>query len=289
MKYFSKVPLVNYGGQSARNLLAKAQLTPKTKQTTTLFYPYTMNADDRIDVLSYKYYDNPDYAWLIWMVNEVVDPYYDMALSEDNFKAYIIKKYGSIQTAQTRIKYWRNDWSEDDTTLTPIEYNALPCYYDSVNKINVNTKKYYDPTLDVFNNIYGYSRKKEDWILATNRAATFSCTTTGQFIEGEKIRKNVSNYGYVVFSNGTEMTIQHVTGVISNGDTLEGVESGATCTVTSVPYVQITIPAEEMQFWSPVTYYEFEQEQNEKKKEIVLVDNRYKQSVEDELARVFRS
>ncbi len=288
MKYFSKVPLVNYNGQSARNLLARAQLTPQTKQNTTVFYPYTVNPEDATDVLSYKYYDNSDYAWLIWMANEVVDPYYDMSLSDDNFKSFITKKYGSIQTAQARIKFWRNDWSDDETTLTPAEYNALPCFYDETNQILVNTKKYYDPTLDVFGSVYGYSRKPEDWVISTNRSAAFAATIVGTFIEGERVRKNTSNYGNVVQSGDNQMTVQHITGTFSNGDVLVGSESGATCTITSVPSIHINIPSEEQHYWSPVTYYQYEMEENDRKKEIVLIDNRYKQAVDEELTRVFR-
>lgn len=290
MKYFSKLPLVNYNGQSVRNLLAKAQLTPETKRSTTIFYPYTMRGEDRADVLSYKYYDNADYTWLIWMANEVIDPYYDLPLSEDDFQSFIIKKYGSTQTAQSRIKFWRNDWSDDDSMLTVDQYNALPCYLDEANNIQVNAKKYFNPNLDIYGSIYGYSRKQDDWTVTTNRTAAFSCTiTSGTFIEGERIKKNTSNYGYVAHVTQDQMTVQHIMGSFANTDVLEGAESGAQLTITSTPYVQITIPNEELFYWSPVSFYDHENELNEAKKEIVLIDNRYKQNVEDELARVFRS
>lgn len=288
MKYFSKVPLVTYNGQSARNLLARAKLSDDTKQNSTIFYPYTVDGESRTDILSYKYYDHSDYMWLVWMANEVVDPYYDVALSQINLEAHVAKKYGSIQKAQNRIIYWRNDWVEDETILTPSQYNALPCFYDEANDIYVNVKKYYDPVLDIYNSVYGYSRKKEDWVASTNRVATFGITGSGDFIPGERISRNSNNYGSLVLATDTEMTIQHITGTFSNGDVIVGSESGASRTITTTPYVNVTIPTEELSLWTPVTYWEFEQEQNEKKKEITLIDNRYKQAIEEELSRVFK-
>jgi hypothetical protein len=286
MKYFSKLPTVTYNGKAARNILSRARLSDETKNNSYTFYPYTVQDEDRVDILSHMYYDNSDYMWMIWMANDVIDPYYDMPLSTNDFDSYIIKKYGSVLEAQQRIQYWRNDWSFDESILTSAQYEAL-YVGDNVNGQYVNLKKYYDPQLDIFLKVSGYTRKQVDWISNTNRMSTFAITpTSGQFVVGERVQRNADNYGFIANVTSTMMTIQHIEGTFANGNTLTASKSGAVATISSVPYTVVNIPPEEEGFWSPITAYQWEEETNGYKKEIRLINNSYKQGIEEELKRV---
>lgn len=286
MKYFDKLPLINYDGKISRNILSRAQLTPETRSNISAFYPYTMEEGDRSDTLSYLYYDNPDYMWLIWMANNVIDPYYDMPLSEENFIAYITSKYGSVDEAKQRIVHWRNDWAPDESVLTPAQYDALEVSYDEQTGKRVNKKKYFDPILDIYFSVSGYKRKQTDWLATTNKTVTFQATVTGTPIVGERISINSNNFGYVVSVDGTTVILQHIIGSFALGNTLTGSKSGATMNITNDPYVQVNIPDEEIGYWNPISAMDHERLINDKKKELTLIDARYKQIVGDELARI---
>lgn len=286
MKYFDKLPLINYNGKVSRNILSRAQLTPETRNNTSVFYPYTMEEADRADTLSYLYYDNSDYMWLIWMANNVVDPYHDLPLSENDFTSFIANKYGSMNEAAQQIKYWRNEWAGDESILTPAQYQALEVSYDEQTGKRVNKKKYYDPVLDIYFNISGYKRKQVDWLCSTNKTVTFQATVTGTPVVGERVSVNSNNFGYVVNVDGTTVILQHIIGSFALGNTLTGSKSGATINITNTPYVQTNIPDEEIMYWNPVSMLDYERLINDKKKELTLVDARYKQVVADELARV---
>lgn len=289
MKYFDKLPLITYDGQSSRNILSRAQLTPETRSNAAVFYPYTMDSSDRADTLSHMYYDNSDYMWLIWMANNVIDPYHDMPLSEDDLNSFMVKKYGSVTEAQQQIVYWRNDWAVDDTILTPSQYDALLVYYDENTGVTINRKKYYDPVLDIYFSVSGYKRKQADWIANTNKVATFAISNViGTIQVGERVSVNTNNYAWVTNVTQDTITVQHVTGAFAVDDSFTGSMSGATFTVASTPYVVTTIPDEEIFYWTPITAYQYEQERNDKKKELVLIDARYKQIVSDEITRVMK-
>ena len=82
------------------------------------------------------------------------------------------------------------------------------------------------------------------------------------------------------------MTCQHVNGTIAGSIT--GQQSNATATVGTVTTIKETIASTENTFWSPVTYLEHEEELNEAKKIIKLLDTKFKNQAENDLKRVMK-
>lgn len=285
MKFFNKLPIISYNGQVARNFLARARLTEQTRNNHRIFYPYTVTEEDRIDHISDKYYDDSDYMWMIYLANDIVDPYFDLYLNDTNFDRFITDKYGSIANAQQQIVYWRNNWETDDTELSLSGFESLPDY----------AKKYYGPKVDRYNNAYSYERKQEDWIVDTNQIVSIVVQATGTFTVGEKVTQTATVGGVtanavVTFANSTQISLKHVVGEVlaSNSTvttTITGLSSGATANAQSLS-VQYAIPETEAVFWSPVSYYDHEAENNARKKTIQLIDTRLKGEVERELKKV---
>ena len=58
---------------------------------------YDLSADERPDVVAEKVYGDGDLAWLVLMVNEIVDPTSDWVHSTTQFQSFLNEKY---QTAQ---------------------------------------------------------------------------------------------------------------------------------------------------------------------------------------------
>lgn len=275
MSYFEKLPIINYDGYTVRNILARSKISNATKGRSSIFYPYTMTEEDRIDILSDKYYDDPMYAWLVWMANDVIDPYYDLYINDDDFNSFITEKYGSIETAQRRIKHYINNWYGDDTVLTVTSFNAL----------NSSLKKYYTPVLDDSLSISKYERKKKNWIANTNRVITLEISSAnGSLILDEEVKCSL-NSGFVTFANSSVVTLQHITGSFSSNTTITGQSSGATAHIDTSTVINETIPNDELSYWTSVSYYDYEIEKNSINKEIKLIDNRFKQTVDSELKR----
>lgn len=278
MNYFDKIPTITYNGTLCKNLLARARLSDQTRAQKAVFYPYTMENADRIDILSNDYYDDPGYTWLIWLTNNTIDPYYDMALDDDNFIQYIIKKYGSYEAASRKIYFYRNNWYDyPDTQITVAQFNGLDSSF----------RKYYEPIID--NNLApaAYKRKRHDDVVATNKILTLTISnTTGTFTVGEEVRIDASNYAFVTFANSSVVTCQHVTGAFEVSDTITGQESNAQADIATVTVIAETIASTDVGYWTPVTYLDYEQEQNEDKKTIQLLDPRYVGQAESDLRRV---
>lgn len=275
MNYFDKLPTITYANNLVKNLMSRSRLSDSVKRNKTAFYPYTMDAEDRIDTLSNLYYENPGYTWLIWLANDIIDPYFDVTLNADDFIDHITAKYGSYDLAARKIKVYRNNWYDyTDVTITPSQFNSLAN----------GTQKYYEPVLDNVLNVAKYVRKRHDDLIATNKMQSVAISSvTGTFKVGEEVQTNGTNYAFVTYVGDTSLTIQHVTGTIATSIT--GQESGATATVGTVTTLAQPISAVDAPFWSPVTFLEYEQDLNEAKKVIKLLDVRYTSQAVNDLKR----
>jgi hypothetical protein len=278
MNYFNKFPTITYDGQLAKNLLARTKLSDSTRNNKLTFQRYTINELDRVDVLSNYYYDNPGYSWLVWFSNDVIDPYYDMPLAEIDFNRYLESKYGSIEAATRKIEFYRFDWVSIDTILTPQQFANLG-----------KSKKYYKPVLDVNLIPVQYVVDQKDYVVATNRIEQITINNiSGTFVVGEEIQVSGSVYATVAGVGEDYLICKHIVGGLLVGNIVTGQTSSARATITLVPAQPLTqnIDINEITYWKPVTAFEYENELNELKKEIKLVDVRYKSQVESEFKRL---
>lgn len=280
MNFFNKLPTITYNNNMAKNILARAKLSDATKANSRLFLPYTTSGEERVDTISAQYYGSPGYTWLIWFANDTVDPYYGMALSEYDLEQYIITKYGSIAAAQRKIIHYKNNWESDKAVISA----------DAFNNMKAGTQKYWSPILDYNLNVSGYARKQDDQILNTNRIAQITISnSTGDFKVGEEIQSvtDTNIYGFCTYSDSSTITIQHVSGSFATDMTVFGKESGTQANVVSANNrVSVTSAYNDSYYWSPVTGYDYEIEQNEKKKTILLMDAMQAGQADYELKRV---
>lgn len=280
MNFFNKLPTITYSGNLARNIMARAKLSDATKSNNRLFFPYTLSGEQRADTLSDQYYGNPGYTWLIWFANETIDPYYDVALNQYDLEQFIIMKYGSIEIAQRKISHYKINWETDERLISVATFNSL----------QTGVQKYWEPVLDYNLNVKGYTRKREDQKLNTNRVGTLTvASNTVAFIIGEEIQQvdDSTNYGFCTYTDTSNITLQHLQGAFDIGVTVVGKESNAQAVVTAANNFAATSAAyENSSYWVPVTYYDYEVDLNEKKKEIVLLDAMQAGRAEQELTRI---
>lgn len=273
MNYFNKLPVIEYNGYTVKNIIARATLSEPTKNNKLLFYPYTIKEGERSDLLSYYYYEDPGYSWLIWMTNNIIDPYYDMPLSQDDLEKTIISKYGSQERAMRKIKCYRNNWYQDLEIKTQDFFNNLAPQF----------KKYYDPVVDSNYQVTGYKRKRHDDIVNTNRTITMTLDNSYTFTIGEEIRYDSNNYAFITNVQSKAITVHNVVGAFSTNNIIVSQESNLTAQVVSVDVDSKTIAFDESTYWNAVSYHDYETELNEAKKEIQLMDARYKSNAEEQL------
>ncbi len=288
MRYFSSFPQITYDKQRVIDVTRRVKIIDKSKKSPYAFYPYDITNHLRSDQIAEYYYEDPFLDWLIYVSNDIVDPYYDWYVSDEQFDLLIKEKYGSVETAQKKIKYFMNNWFEHaDEYLTTTVYD---------NVITGSHRKYYDPVFSENGKVMFYARRRVDHTMNTNKIVDFGLTTytTGNtFTQGEVVDIWMPGTqiatGEIVFSNSSLVRVQSVIGNTTANSTsntyLVGETSSTNATANSSNTVVLNIPDDEYVFWSPVTFYDDEKIKNEAKKTIKLVDSSVKPFLVSEFSR----
>jgi hypothetical protein len=122
--YFENFPIINYGGRRIRDISRRDRFVERLQSDPYVSLPYTIKDGDKPEDIAYYYYGSTDYTWLVLLANNIVDPYHDWPLSEDNFEKYLINKYAGLSN---RKGYDVIDWLRDPNINDNIYY-----YYKEV-------------------------------------------------------------------------------------------------------------------------------------------------------------
>lgn len=305
-RLFQTIPNIMYSNTLCKDITRRAKLIEDSKTSPFILLPYEIQHNLRSDQVSEYYYNNSNLDWMIYMVNGIVDPYYEWYLDDYAFEQLIIQKYGSIPNSMKRIKYFVNNWATDQNEVDASFYE---------NNMALSWKKYYVPSVwkksrslikkknenesAVYTNVpLSYKRKEIDIFMNTNRIMDMSISADNNskaIVIGELVDlKDVNGTsetvgtGEVIAANSSVIRIMHVLGNTTANSTflklMVGETSGANLTINnseialkSIVVNSVTqfvkmenIPFDEEKFWSPVSYYDYELSENEKRKHIVL-------------------
>jgi hypothetical protein len=279
--YFTKLGSVNYNNSIVTNILTSIRFKEAVKQSVTNYYPYTIKEGDRPDTIAQFYYEDERYFWVVLLSNNIIDPYYEWPLGVNDFRKFIIKKYNSIELAQSKTAFYRNAWYNDDSILSPSAYSAL----------STVRKKYWNSITGFNGNIVSYERKKEDTILETNKIIEVAVNSSNNFIIGENVTQKTSGTitasGSIRLASNNILSLVHINGAFANTGgnigSIVGSESLASRTISNVDTIYTSIPSDEFVYWEPVSFYDYESELNESRKNIKLIDRQFLQVIEDQM------
>jgi len=287
--FFKHFPLIRYGNNVSNtvsvNLMAKIAFQKAIQQNYEIFHPYTIKEGDRADTIANYYYGDPGYDWIVYFSNNIVDPYYDWYMDSNSFKNFITNKYGSLTVAKRNIKFFRSNYISDDSMISTGTYNGL----------SSNQKRFWYPIVGADNNVIRYERKKEDIIFQTNKTQQLSISIVGNtsFSTNEYIYQTSGavtvSSGTVSFSNSTVCIVSNIGGTISTSYNLNGGDSLANATVSSVVTLSTDIDPEIESYFESVSFYDYENEENEKKKNIRLIDVAYVSEIERQFKKLLSS
>ena len=111
--YFRPFPKVNYQLKKNNNPLLLTNVTLRFKLRETLrtkaaiYYDYVIKDSDRPDIVAYKYYEDETLDWVLFLINEIVDPYYDWPMDQRTFNKYMKSLYGSVDSAKSTVFEYR--------------------------------------------------------------------------------------------------------------------------------------------------------------------------------------
>jgi hypothetical protein len=290
--YFENFPIVRYGNTYARDITSRVGITKEVLKNQYVFYPYEIKNNMRADSLAQFYYDDVLNNWIFYIANDIVDPYYQWYNSTEELNRLIETKYGSLSNALRQIHHWEVNWLGDEREISPSVYNSFI--------VNVNTgvdqKKYWTPIFDTSGFVVSYKRKKFDLQVSVNQLVSLDTTITAgnSFFNEERV---IQTSGSVVVASGfvnykaednDSLVLKNITGNFSNASIIVGEDSNTQASFTTIKVLSRSFPAQESEYWSPVSFYDYEIGENEKRRTINVIDNKFTEQIEQNLISVFK-
>ena len=141
---FPRIPYDNYGTGDFRltpNILKRIAVRANVKTTTSLFDTYDVKEGETPELIADKLYGNPEFHWVVLMMNDVVDRYHQWPMSRRQFLAHLNDKYTNLDA----VHHYEISQSSGDTNI----------------KINIGTSNTDHPTATAITN-REYEQERQD-------------------------------------------------------------------------------------------------------------------------------
>ena len=99
--YFSKFPLTVYDVKGNKNfkllpdILRRVKLRSGLASSRFVFDKYNVKEGEKPEDVAFKYYGDAQYHWVIMMINNITDRYYEWPMRQADFADFLTDKYGA--------------------------------------------------------------------------------------------------------------------------------------------------------------------------------------------------
>jgi hypothetical protein len=116
MKYFENFPLIEYEGRKVRDISRRASFIKALSNNPYVYYPYTVSEGERAESVAQFYYGSVDYVWLVYMANNIIDPYHEWPMDPQTFNEFLVEKYTeeSGEVGEDVIDWTRDEGNDDN-------------------------------------------------------------------------------------------------------------------------------------------------------------------------------
>ena len=101
-KYFNQFPITQYNLSGLNgntidvtDIFRRVKIRDKLANNVTLFDKYDVIEGEKPEDVAYKAYGDADYFWVVTLVNNIVNRYYDWPLDSYSFQQFINDKYSN--------------------------------------------------------------------------------------------------------------------------------------------------------------------------------------------------
>ena len=106
-RYFDKFPTITYANTQVLDITRRVAVVNDVFKSKFNYYQYNIANSERPDNISERYYNDPYMSWLIYLSNNITDPYYDWYLDQTTFNDFLALKYGSYTKATSKVAFFR--------------------------------------------------------------------------------------------------------------------------------------------------------------------------------------
>ena len=260
-RYFNEFPKLIYTRDKVTNLVTNL-LTRVAKvkgeiDTSSLYYDYNIKDGDTPEIIASKYYGDAELHWVVLIFNDIIDPFYDWPMEYRQFQSYITEKYTNQRYAL-------------DTTLTG---NLL---FSNTSTSVIGTGTNFTTELTVGSKLFYFGNAQSNLINFIATVDSIEDNTHLTLTANSSFSANTQTYNEKVMTG-----IHHFEKTIQTTDNTSGKVTTRVYTIDFESYK--ALPAEPTEFINNqvteitsraiVSYYDYENQLNESKRQINLVRN----------------
>ena len=120
-KYFRYFPEITYKDRQVKDITRRVRFLENVATDPRIFLPYTVKEGENADEISFHYYGTVNYVWLVYLANNIIDPYYDWPMDQTKLDAFIIDKYRTLAGANLTNQQVL-DWTQNTSITENITY-----------------------------------------------------------------------------------------------------------------------------------------------------------------------
>jgi len=94
MALYENFQTINWNGYVIKNLTVKLGIINHLKNIISVYSDYIVEGEDTPEDLGNKFYGDSELHWVILLMNDIIDPFFDWALPNDALSAYVTANYG---------------------------------------------------------------------------------------------------------------------------------------------------------------------------------------------------
>lgn len=276
MQYFKTLPKIVYNNPITgdplvmTNIMTRASIIPSLLKNPLVFYQYNVQEGDTPEIVAFKYYGDAYRYWIVMFANQYLDPQFNWPLNYSEFGNYINDKYtltgNVISTTANTVTANTSDFEYMNGNIIGSTIN-VSYYFQGFQVINTSNVVSYSSntqsntsTLTVYDSVFSSVPQGN---------VTYNLITYNTIYQYQKITTQ-----YNQSSQTTTVNTDAITQDTYN--TLPALSKNTY--YLSDGQVDITVTK------NALTYYEWENQQNEEKRNINLINSNYV----DEFERQFK-
>jgi len=157
--FFENHPQINYDllknnkPRTIQNPLVRYKIKDTWKDRSAVYYKHIIEENQSAQFIAHRYYQDVTLDWIIYVVNDILDPLYDWPLDYQPFLNFIKAKYDSVESALNTTHHY--EWI----------YQAKQVLYDNTivpeKKIIVDATTYAGLPVDSKREVSNYTYEQE--------------------------------------------------------------------------------------------------------------------------------
>ena len=154
--YFKNIPTIVYDSvgdgqfKDVKNLLRRVSIRAKVKANTLFYDTYDVKEGERPEDIAFKYYGDPQYHWVVMMVNNLTDRYYQWPMTQPDFEDFLTDKYGA--GSEDAVHHYELAQTSGATSSID-ESHMLEVNSDTDNATSISNRQFEERQQDKFRQI----------------------------------------------------------------------------------------------------------------------------------------